>query len=210
MHNSTPGEVVAHFEDGSSAQGAFLIGVDGINSATRTAVFPDAPAPSYTRGIGSGGFARISGVGEPNGELRRHHRRVGPIGRWPLYHLPFLPAWHRGDVCLAGDAAHAISPHMGQGAALALEDAAMLARCLRDTGNVRGAFAAFEQRRRPRVEGLVLQARKTGGQMTPNGPVARALRDLMLPFFLKLSLKNAESVYGYRVDGDHRAPVPAE
>lgn len=258
-----PGRVTARFADGGSADGALLVGADGINSATRAAVFPEAPAPSFTQGIGSGGFARTRGAGEPDGSLRmmfglrgffgyqvlpggevywfenhtepeepakgwaasitddqwqadllrRHaadHRVVagilgateGPIGRWPLYDLPSLPSWHRGGVCLMGDAAHAISPHLGQGAALGMEDAVVLAKCLRDEEDPRRAFAAFEDIRRPRVEALVQQARRTGGHMTPGGPVGRALRDLMLPFFLRLSLKNADSVYGYRVAWD--------
>ncbi|MFE9535769.1 FAD-dependent oxidoreductase [Streptomyces sp. NPDC006691] len=262
-----PGRVTARFADGSAAEGAVLIGADGINSAVRAAVFPEAPAPSFTRGVGSGGFARTKGAGEadgvlrmvfglrgffgyqvlPGGEvywfenhtepeepargwaasitdeqwraelLRRHaadHRVVagilrateGPIGRWPLYDLPSLPTWHRRNVCLMGDAAHAISPHLGQGAALGMEDAVVLATCLRDEPDPQRAFAAFEGIRRPRVEGLVQRARKTGGHMTPNGPVGRAMRDLMLPFFLRLSLKSADDVYGYRVpwDAPHR------
>ena len=47
----------------------------------------------------------------------------GPIGAYPIYDMPPLPAWHRGAVCLIGDAAHAIGPHVGQGVSLALEDA---------------------------------------------------------------------------------------
>src|SRR5262245_47581203 len=57
---------------------------------------------------------------------------AGSVGRWPIHDLPTPPAWHRGPVCLVGDAAHATSPHAGQGASLAMEDAVVLARCLRD------------------------------------------------------------------------------
>ncbi|WP_369249789.1 FAD-dependent monooxygenase [Streptomyces sp. R41] len=268
VNTEGPDGVTVRFTDGSTAEGRLLIGSDGINSATRAAVFSEAPRPRFTQGIGSGGFARTTALGRPDGVLRmmfglrgffghqvlpdgevywfenhtetrepargwaesitdaqwrdqllqRHvgdHQVVGeilkatdgPIGRWPLYDLPSVPTWHRGNVCLIGDAAHAISPHMGQGAALGLEDAVVLAKCLRDLPEPRSAFAAFERIRRARVEGLIRQARRTGGHMTPAGPVGRALRDLMLPFFLRLSLKNAESVYGYRVDWS--SPVTA-
>ena len=45
----------------------------------------------------------------------------GEIGAYAVYDIPSLPAWHRGAICLIGDAAHAIGPHVGQGASLALE-----------------------------------------------------------------------------------------
>jgi 2-polyprenyl-6-methoxyphenol hydroxylase-like FAD-dependent oxidoreductase len=53
-----------------------------------------------------------------------------------------------------GDAAHATSPNMAQGAAMALEDALVLAACLRDRRSVPEALAAFESRRRPRIDRL--------------------------------------------------------
>jgi 2-polyprenyl-6-methoxyphenol hydroxylase-like FAD-dependent oxidoreductase len=54
------------------------------------------------------------------------------LGTWPQCDILSLPSWHRGRVCLIGDAAHASTPSAGQGSALALEDALVLARCLRD------------------------------------------------------------------------------
>ncbi|MFI5664084.1 FAD-dependent monooxygenase [Streptomyces sp. NPDC051684] len=51
-------------------------------------------------------------------------------GRWALYDRPPLPSWTRGRMTLLGDAAHPMFPFYGQGAAQALEDAAVLARCL--------------------------------------------------------------------------------
>lgn len=49
------------------------------------------------------------------------------------YTLPTQPkSWHKGPVVLVGDAAHAISPSSGNGASMALEDAVVVARCLRD------------------------------------------------------------------------------
>src|SRR5690606_34013531 len=49
---------------------------------------------------------------------------------YPVYDIPPLPAWHRGRVVLMGDAAHAVGPHAGQGASMAIEDAVVLAACL--------------------------------------------------------------------------------
>lgn len=132
---------------------------------------------------------------------------TGPIGRWPIYDMPSIPVWHRNEVCLIGDAAHATSPHVGQGASMAMEDAIVLAKCLRDVPDTRQAFAAFERLRRDRVEEIVKQARRTGNQKAPSGAFGRALRDLVLPFFLKMGVKQTEPVYSYRVDWDERIPA---
>src|SRR2546425_5766081 len=71
---------------------------------------------------------------------------------FPSYALPTQPAsWHKGPVVLLGDAVHAISPSSGQGASMALEDAVVLAKCLRDIEDVEQAFATCEQLRRART-----------------------------------------------------------
>jgi 2-polyprenyl-6-methoxyphenol hydroxylase-like FAD-dependent oxidoreductase len=128
-----------------------------------------------------------------------------PVGRWAIYDLPTLPAWHRGPVCLIGDAAHATSPHAGQGASLALEDAIVLARCLRDIPDLERAFTAFESQRRARVEKLVREARRQGRRKAAANPLSRRVRDLVLPFFLELAMRNLRDVYRYRVDWRERA-----
>lgn len=124
----------------------------------------------------------------------------GPVaGKWPLYVMPPLPHWHRGRVCLLGDAAHAIPPHVGQGASLALEDVLVLAACLRDAGEPRAAFASFQQQRQARVARIVAQARRIGKQKAP-GPIQAWFRDLLLPAFIKAGAKKAAQIYAYRVD----------
>jgi 2-polyprenyl-6-methoxyphenol hydroxylase-like FAD-dependent oxidoreductase len=59
--------------------------------------------------------------------------------------------WGRGAVVLVGDAAHGMSPNMAQGAALAFEDALVLAAALSDAGSVAEALAGFVARRHPRT-----------------------------------------------------------
>jgi 2-polyprenyl-6-methoxyphenol hydroxylase-like FAD-dependent oxidoreductase len=124
----------------------------------------------------------------------------GDIGKWPVYDLPSLPTWHKGPVCLVGDAAHATSPHSGQGASLALEDAAVLAQCLRDSLKVEHAFSKFESLRRERVEKIVRQARRMGNGKVATNPVAVWFRDLVLPFFIKQGAKASEAVLSYKVE----------
>ncbi|WP_142145702.1 NAD(P)/FAD-dependent oxidoreductase [Streptomyces sp. SLBN-31] len=60
--------------------------------------------------------------------------------------------WRSGRVMLVGDAAHAASPATGQGASMALEDAVILAKCLRDLPDTDAALGRYEELRRPRVE----------------------------------------------------------
>ncbi|MBW8486744.1 FAD-dependent monooxygenase [Actinomadura parmotrematis] len=63
------------------------------------------------------------------------------------------PPWHRGRTVLIGDAAHACPPTIAQGAAMCLEDAAVLAELL--TGRTPDPLAAFHARRLPRVRAVV-------------------------------------------------------
>jgi 2-polyprenyl-6-methoxyphenol hydroxylase-like FAD-dependent oxidoreductase len=133
----------------------------------------------------------------------------GEIGRYPIYDIPTLPKWHAGPVVLIGDAAHATSPSAGQGASLALEDAIVLAQCVRDIPRLEDAFAAYERLRRTRAEKIVQASRRTGNNKVAAGPLARWFRDLMLPFFLKRVGSSASFgwLYSYKVAWDE--PVKA-
>jgi 2-polyprenyl-6-methoxyphenol hydroxylase-like FAD-dependent oxidoreductase len=71
-----------------------------------------------------------------------------------------LDSWTRGRVVLVGDAAHATSPNMAEGAAMALEDALVLAECLRRLEAVPAALSAFEARRRPRTDWVRAQTHR--------------------------------------------------
>ncbi|MFK0192938.1 FAD-dependent monooxygenase [Kitasatospora sp. NPDC090308] len=67
-------------------------------------------------------------------------------------HLPPGGRWRSRRAVLIGDAAHAASPATGQGASMALEDALVLAKALRDTPTTEAALARYEHHRRPRAE----------------------------------------------------------
>ncbi|KPI07272.1 monooxygenase FAD-binding protein [Actinobacteria bacterium OK006] len=60
--------------------------------------------------------------------------------------------WRHGRTLIIGDAAHAASPATGQGASMALEDAVVLAKSLRDAPDIESALSLYEALRRPRVE----------------------------------------------------------
>jgi len=117
----------------------------------------------------------------------------------PVHLLKRLPAWHRGRMIVVGDAAHAPSPSSGQGASLAIEDAVVLARCLRDAPSHAEAFADFVRRRRPRVEKIVKQAARINNSKAA-GPVGRLFLDAFMPLFLRAAARSSftEEVYGHR------------
>lgn len=75
------------------------------------------------------------------------------VTKWPLFNRNPLPLWSEGRMVLLGDACHPMKPHMAQGAAMAIEDAAMLARCLKETGSqdYTTAFRLYEASRRDRA-----------------------------------------------------------
>ncbi|GAA1630669.1 hypothetical protein GCM10009733_029290 [Nonomuraea maheshkhaliensis] len=69
---------------------------------------------------------------------------------------------------------------------MALEDAVVLAKCLRDSPGVEAAFAAYERLRRGRVERVVEQGNRTGGWKALS-PLARVPRDLVMSLGMKLA-----------------------
>lgn len=72
------------------------------------------------------------------------------------------PPWHRGRVVLAGDAAHATTPHMAQGASMALEDAVVLADCLSASGSLEQALQRYTARRFERCRRVVEASLQVG------------------------------------------------
>jgi 2-polyprenyl-6-methoxyphenol hydroxylase-like FAD-dependent oxidoreductase len=130
------------------------------------------------------------------------------VGAYGVYDLTHVPHWHRGRVVAIGDAVHATSPSAGQGASLALEDAATLARCVRDEPDHERAFTEFERIRRPRVEEVVAYARKISKQKTvTTSRLAIAIRDAMLPLFLRGAMTDTRNnaLYNHVVAWDEPA-----
>jgi salicylate hydroxylase/6-hydroxynicotinate 3-monooxygenase len=71
--------------------------------------------------------------------------------KWAILEREPLPTWSDGRVVLLGDACHPMTPYMAQGAAQAIEDAAILARCVESATDVEHAFARYEAHRKPRT-----------------------------------------------------------
>lgn len=109
----------------------------------------------------------------------------GPLTGWTTYDLPVVKNWHNGrNVIVIGDAAHATSPAAGQGASMAIEDAVILAQCLRDRPDSVSALKSFVALRRKRVEKIVKNGHR-GSNSKAAGPLGRLVRDSMLPLIFK-------------------------
>lgn len=79
--------------------------------------------------------------------------------------LPLGITWRTQRAALIGDAAHAASPATGQGASMALEDAVVLAKALRDAPTISAALIAYETLRRSRVEhNIIVSAELSAGR----------------------------------------------
>jgi 2-polyprenyl-6-methoxyphenol hydroxylase-like FAD-dependent oxidoreductase len=111
-----------------------------------------------------------------------------------------LKRWGDRRVTLLGDAAHPITPNVGQGACMAIEDAACLAKCLLASSDVASAFRAYEALRGPRTARIARQARRIGaiGQWE-NRWIVRG-RDLVTRLVLTRSPDmQLNAIYAYEV-----------
>ncbi|MEQ0558512.1 NAD(P)/FAD-dependent oxidoreductase [Amycolatopsis sp. NEAU-NG30] len=118
------------------------------------------------------------------------------------YDIASTPKWHDGRMIVIGDAAHAAAPNAGHGASMAMEDAVVLAKCLRDLPDTAAAFQAYEAQRRERVERLVATSARMGGTATP-GPVQRIIRDLAISRRLRNGPRNTAAwLIGHHIDWD--------
>ncbi len=90
--------------------------------------------------------------------------------KWGIFDRDPLPTWTTGRVTLLGDAAHPTTPFLGQGTAMALEDAAVLARAIEAAGSVTEALGRYELARVSRANGVLLASRDNGINLTTTDP----------------------------------------
>lgn len=129
---------------------------------------------------------------------------------WNTYDVPSVSAWSNDRMIIIGDAAHATAPSIGQGAAMAIEDAVVLVKCLRDLPSVPDAFAAYEALRRERVERVVEQGRRTGGWKSLH-PLVAVPRDLVMRLGMKHMARTGNDpsrwIYEHHIDWRERVDV---
>lgn len=107
-----------------------------------------------------------------------------------------LPFWHTANICLIGDAAHATTPNMGQGACQAIEDALALSEAVARERDLPTAFAAFEQRRMKKANKIVSTSWQIGKMAHMQNGLGIFLRNtLMRSIPTKLLVKQNAWVY---------------
>ena len=99
---------------------------------------------------------------------------------------------------LLGDAAHPMTPNLGQGGCQAIEDALMLARCLAEGGAVEASLRRYESLRIPRTRFIVNASRRIGRAFQIESPVLCRLRDLAIRMTpASMSYRSLAAIAGY-------------
>ncbi|MFP2895499.1 FAD-dependent monooxygenase [Corallococcus sp. 4LFB] len=99
--------------------------------------------------------------------------------RTDIHDRPPVRSWSRGRVTLLGDAAHPMTPNLGQGGCQAIEDGVVLGECLTAPGSVEDALKAYESRRVRRANALVVMSWRMGRLAQWESPAARFVRDAL-------------------------------
>lgn len=128
------------------------------------------------------------------------HADEASILRNDIFDIDPLPQFVKGRVGLLGDAAHPMTPNLGQGACQAIEDAVVLAACLKKHGRVEPALHEYEKRRMPRTRDFVLRSRTFGVLAQWENPVMRAVRDASLRLMPKqMAMRQLKSLLDFRI-----------
>ncbi|MBH8567064.1 FAD-dependent monooxygenase [Nostoc sp. CENA67] len=115
-----------------------------------------------------------------------------------LYDRPPTQPWSQQNITLLGDAAHPMLPTMGQGACTALEDAYVIAKCLREQPNPIAAFQQYESLRFPRTKAIVEQSLQSAKMGEFKNPLAVQLRNTFIKLMASAISSSFTSLHAYR------------
>jgi 2-polyprenyl-6-methoxyphenol hydroxylase-like FAD-dependent oxidoreductase len=128
-------------------------------SAEQMYMFVTTPEPDKTRysaqGLASAMRSKLAGSSPAVRKLAEQITDDAAVVYRPLDTVLVTGPWHNGRVVLLGDAVHSTTPHLGQGAGMAIEDSLVLAQELASHDDVEAAFVAFRARRFERCAYIV-------------------------------------------------------
>lgn len=94
-----------------------------------------------------------------------------------IYDIDPIQGWVRGNVALLGDSAHAMTPNMGQGGCMAIEDAVVLGKCLQSAQTIQMGLLEYQKLRVPRANQIQRMSRMLGKVMTNGNPIISRVRN---------------------------------
>ena len=121
------------------------------------------------------------------------HVDPNTLYRWALHDRPPMEQWSKGRILVLGDAAHPMLPFLAQGAAMAIEDGAVLANCIDNFDDIDEALNQFEKIRKPRTSYVQSAARRNAKVLHLSG-LAAILRNLVMGYVGK---KIFNKLYSY-------------
>jgi 2-polyprenyl-6-methoxyphenol hydroxylase-like FAD-dependent oxidoreductase len=137
---------------------------------------PEPDNPRYeTAGLAARMRAKLAGTAPAIQELATQITDDAGVVYRPLEGMMLYGPWHKGRVVLLGDAVHATTPHLGQGAGMAIEDSIVLAEEITNGTTPEAAFAAYRNRRFERCRYIVEKSLEIcNGQIGKGPPVDNA------------------------------------
>ena len=122
--------------------------------------------------------------------------KVEDTVRTDLFDFPPIPSWSNRNVVLLGDAAHAMTPNLGQGGAQAIEDAYVLAEQFAQPGSGADALSNYERIRMPKAKSIVNTAWRFGQISHWQNPLARWGRDAAMRWTpVSIEQKQLDNLY---------------
>lgn len=115
-----------------------------------------------------------------------------------LYDRAPTQPWSKQNITLLGDAAHPMLPTMGQGACTALEDAFVVAKCLKEQADPRAAFQQYESLRFPRMKLIVEQSLRAGKMGELDNSFGVAVRNTFMKLMGSTISNSFKSLHVYR------------
>lgn len=126
-------------------------------------------------------------------ETLLQHADPNSLYKWALHDRLPMKQWSKGRIIVLGDAAHPMLPFLAQGAAMAIEDGAVLANCIDNFDEVEEALKYFEKIRKPRTSYVQSAARRNAKVLHLSG-LAAILRNLVMGY---IGNKIFKKLYSY-------------